>query len=83
MKTPYQSIAFLNLPGKENTSQITTHIFAHKEKNKKDYMITIRSCSDTVILHGSLKTEDSKNNFLHKVDTIISELENMKKHVKL
>lgn len=76
--TPYQSIKLLNLPGKENLSHITTHVFKHSEKNNKDYMITIRSCSDRIILHGNLDSDHSVKNALHKIDTIISELEKMK-----
>lgn len=74
--TPYQSIKLLNIPGKQSRANIITGICKHKDKT--DYSIRISDCKDTVLLHGNLDRDDSVKNALHKIDTIISELEKMK-----
>jgi len=70
--------AFLNLPGKESNAYIAVRITNDKWES---FEITITDCNEKINLHGTLHQIKSRKNALHKVDTLIYVLMEMKDHL--
>lgn len=69
---------FLNLGDRESDAFISVRV-----KNDKwdGYSIRITDCNDMVKLHGGLDKLKSRKNAMHKVDTLIDTLTELKEHL--
>lgn len=69
---------FLNVSDRESDAFISVRV-----KNDKwdGYSIRITDCNDMIKLHGGLDKIKSRKNAIHKVDTLINTLTELKEHL--
>jgi len=77
---PLDKIMFLNLPGKESAASIGVRI-SPRLRDWDAYAIYITDCDDTIKLHGSLGSIESRKNAINKFDTMIDILINARNHI--
>lgn len=68
----YASRNFLNLSSRSSPAIIQCRI------EDGQYHIEIRDCNGMVLLHGSVRSDDAIENGLHKCDTLINEVMQMR-----
>lgn len=70
--------AFLNLSDRESNAFISVFVKNHRWDG---YAIRITDCNEKIKLHGSLKKAVHRKNALHKVDTLIETLTELREHM--
>lgn len=83
----YQNISFLNLPEKNSMSSIAIKVngFLTNTEGKYErdnYEIRISDCAEHIILHGSLKSPESRRNAFKKLDVLIESLTEAKAYIE-
>ena len=70
--------AFLNLPDKESNAFVSVRMTNEKWNG---YVIRITDCNEKITLRGSHAQLENRKNALHKVDTLIETLQELRDHM--
>lgn len=76
---PYRTIEHLNMLGKGSGAYISCEVGNNGPNN--GYNIIVSDCHSKSELHGSLNRVDSRQNAIHKIDTLINSLIKTRNHI--
>ena len=82
---PLSMVKMLNLPTKSSLATILVKLRGNigtTDRGGDNYQIKITDCSNSILLHGNLKSPDSRRNAINKLDTLIDVLTQAKEHIE-
>ena len=81
-RAPYSDIALLNTPQYDMGASARIRVRVDKENELEKYELEIRSCEDSIMLHGRLRDDEERTNALYKLEELIRMSSNLRRLLK-